>query len=68
MKMKERQILKEISVFITVYLDFEGSANVKRIEIQWLKDAMPKRVDFLVNEKIVATSILDDSSREFNNK
>jgi len=44
-----------------ITLDFEGSANVKRIEIQWLKDAMPKRVYFLVNQKIMATSTLDDS-------
>ena len=48
------------------FSDFEGRANVKRIEIQWLKDAMPKRVDFVVNEKIVAASTLHDSSQEFN--
>ena len=49
-----------------LFSDFEGRANVTRIEIQWLKDAMPKRVDFVVNEKIVAASTLHDSSQEFN--
>ena len=53
-----------INNLLKIFLDFEGIANVKRIEIQWLKEAMPKRVDFLVNEKIISTSTLHDSSQE----
>ena len=42
--------------------DFEGTADVDNIEVQWLSKAIPRKVEFFVDGSLVEAGTLRDSS------
>jgi len=46
----------------TITIDFEGTADVDNIEVQWLSKAIPRKVEFFVDGSLVEAGTLRDSS------